>query len=219
MTALRREILIGAGALGLLSACNQGGGGGGARSRFEEDGDMALGDPNAPIVLVEYASVMCTHCAHFHKEILPTLKAQYVDTGKVRYVLREFATPPREFAVAGFLIARCAGTTPQRYFQVVDALFQQQIAVFEAAQAGQGREKLLEIARSAGLSEDQFNQCVSDQNAIQRLQAVEKRGVEEFKITATPSFVMNGSKLDLKTGTLEEMQGFIDAELAKLGKK
>jgi protein-disulfide isomerase len=218
MSATRRAVVTALGAAGFLGACGQSGAKGGPsgpRSRFEVSDDMALGDPNAPAVLVEYASVMCSHCRTFHEKMLPTIKTKYVDTGKLRYVFREFATEPREYAYAGFLLARCAGTTPKSYFELIETLFQQQISIFQAAQAGQGREKMLEIARSAGLSEERFNTCITDQKAIERLNEVERKGMADFQINSTPTLILNGVKLDVsQTGTLEALSAAIDAKLA-----
>jgi protein-disulfide isomerase len=218
MPANRRDLVTALGAAGLLGACGQNNaasaaGGGGARSKYEVAGDMALGDPNAPAVLVEYASVTCSHCKSFHEDILPTLKTKYVATNRLRYVFREFATPPREYAYAGFLIARCAGTTPEKYFQIIDALFAQQMAIFEAAAAGTGRDKMLEIAKAAGLSEERFTSCISDPAGAQRLNTVEQKAIEQFKINKTPTLILNGEEFSLPaTGGLEALSAAIEAK-------
>lgn len=218
MFANRRVFVTAVSAAGLLGACGQSGAKGGVsgpRSRFETSDDMAMGEANAPLVLVEYASVMCSHCRTFHETVLPTLKTKYVDTGKMRYVFREFATEPREYAFAGFLLARCAGTTPKSYFELIETLFQQQVSIFQAAQSGQGREKMLEIARSAGLSEERFNTCITDQAAIERLNEVERKGIADYQINSTPTLILNGEKLDLaQSGSLEALSALIDAKLA-----
>jgi len=86
--------------------------------------DYSLGSPKAKVQVVEYASLSCPHCAKFNEEVFPAFKAKYVDTGQVRYTLREMLTPPAEVAAAGFLLARCAG--PAKYFGVVDAVFRSQ---------------------------------------------------------------------------------------------
>src|SRR4051812_10112335 len=90
----------------------------------EQPGDMSLGSPKAKVRVVEYASLSCPHCARFNDEVFPAFKAKYVDTGKVRYTLREMLPPPAEVAAAGFLLARCAG--PGKYFKVVDEVFRSQ---------------------------------------------------------------------------------------------
>src|SRR5688572_8278560 len=111
----RRLALTLAAAAALLAACGQGGG----DAQVASD-DMVMGKADAPVTVIEYASVTCSHCANFNATVFPAFKAKYVDTGQVKYVLREFLTPPVPIAAAGFLIARCAG--PDKYFGVVDAI-------------------------------------------------------------------------------------------------
>src|SRR5262245_20812558 len=109
MLATRRHMLAIACAFPALAACqNKGGGAAG-----EAAGDMAIGDPKAPVQLIEYASVTCPHCREFHDRTWAKLKANYIDTGKVRFIFREFPTAPEELAVAGFQVARCGNRTPQ----------------------------------------------------------------------------------------------------------
>lgn len=177
----RRKALI-AGALSAaalaLGACNSGGGGAPA------EGEMSMGNADAPITVVEYASVTCAHCAAWNESTWPEFKRRYVDTGQVRYVFRELPTPPQEIAVAGFLLARCAGE--DRYFAVIDSIMRNQRAVIMNP-----RQELLNIARTAGMNEEQFNQCVTDQSAVdalnERVQAAAAAGV-----TGTPYFLING---------------------------
>lgn len=177
----RRLVMVAAaGAAALaLSACSGGGAAGSA------EGDMALGSADAPVTVVEYASVTCGHCATWNEQVWPEFKARWVDTGQVRYVFRELPTPPIDVAVAGFLTARCAGE--DRYFQVVDAIMRAQPEIF----AGNARGALVRIARSAGLTEAQFEQCVSDEAAIaamnERIEAAQAAGV-----TGTPYFLIDG---------------------------
>src|SRR5580692_10284004 len=90
----------------------------------QQPDDMAMGNPKAKIEVIEYASLACPHCGHFNETIFPALKSKYIDTGKVHYVLKEMLTEPVTVAVAGFLIARCAG--PEKYFTVVDQVFRSQ---------------------------------------------------------------------------------------------
>lgn len=178
----RRKALV----AGLLSAaaltlagCN-GGSAGGAPA----EGEMALGSADAPVTVVEYASVTCAHCAAWNESTWPEFKRRYVDTGRVRYVFRELPTPPQEVAVAGFLLARCAGE--DRYFAVIDSIMRNQRAVIMNP-----RQELLTIARTAGMNEEQFNQCVTDQDAVEalngRIEAASAAGV-----TGTPYFLING---------------------------
>jgi protein-disulfide isomerase len=187
MQADRRQFIVLTAAAGALAACGADQG-----KAAVAQGDIVLGRADAPVTMIEYASTMCPHCEEFHRTILPQLKANYIDTGKVKYIFREFATEPREFAYAGFLMARCVGTTPEKYHDMLGVLFQQQRAIFEAARAGQGREKLLEIAGAAGMSEAQFNACVTDPAGIERIRGVEENAIEQFKLQGTPTIIIDG---------------------------
>jgi len=179
----RRKALI-AGVLSVaavsLAACDKGG------TTSAVEGDMSLGSEDAPVTVVEYASVTCSHCAAWNEEVWPEFKRRYIDTGQVRYTFREFPTPPQEIAVAGFLLARCAGE--DRYFAVVDSIMRNQRVIF-----ANPRQELLNIARTAGMSEEQFNQCVTDQDAVDRLntriEAAVRAGVD-----STPYFLVNGQR-------------------------
>ncbi|MFZ4601435.1 MAG: DsbA family protein [Caulobacterales bacterium] len=206
----RRNVL----ALGLgaaVAACAPSGGG----KATAAAGDMALGNPASKVTLIEYASVTCSHCAEFKKNVWPQLKANYVDTKKINFIFREFTTPPNEVSAAGFLVARCGNPTPDQYFTRLEVLFDQQTAVFEALQAGQVRVALLNIAKSAGLTEEQFNACVTDQAGIARIKAGEEVALKEFNITGTPSLILNGEKLnDPSAYTYEGLAKLIDAKLA-----
>ena len=166
----------------LLSACSRG-------SATSVD-DMTMGDPKAPVKMVEYASASCTHCATFNNTVLPAFKAKYIDTGKVHYTLKEFLTPPNELAAAGFLTARCAGK--DKYFSVLDAIFRSQQEIF---QTGDMRGVLLRVAQSAGLTESQFNTCITDETALKALNARVERAIKQDKITGTPAFFINGKSV------------------------
>lgn len=212
MLANRRLFLAMAATASVLAACSQG-----ADGKAAAAGDIGLGPAQAKVTVIEYASVMCPHCREFHETIFPEIKRKYIDTGKIRFVFREFATEPREFAYAGFMIARCVGTTPQKYFDMLGVLFDQQRAIFDAARANQGREKLLEIARSAGMSEEQFNTCVTDPAAIQRIHAVEQNAIDEFKLSGTPTLIINGQVLPNTAEapySVASLSAAIDARLA-----
>ncbi len=153
-------------------------------------GDLSLGKPKAKIHVEEYASLSCSHCAHFNNEVFPAFKAKYIDTGKVRYTLHEFLTEPANVAAIGFITARCAGA--DKYFAVVDGLFRRQAEIFETRDL---RPVLLEVAKGAGLSEAQVTACVSNpangEALDARVAAGEARGVD-----STPFFFVNGVKVD-----------------------
>ncbi len=179
------------------------------QNQYEIAGDIGMGDPKAPVVLLEYASVTCVHCAHFHEEILPELKTQYIDTGKVRYVMREFPTQPVPIAVAGFMTARCAG--PDKYYAVIDGLMRAQRTIMSSSSP---RTELLKIAKQSGLTEAEFNACITDEAGLDRIQASINSGVETYKISATPSFVVNGETIS-NVRTLEDLTKVIDPLLAE----
>jgi protein-disulfide isomerase len=149
-------------------------------------GDKTLGAENAPITMVEYASVTCPHCATFHNETFPTLKSKYIDTGKVRFIFREFPTNPAPVAIAGFMLAHCSG---DKYFPLLDALFEQQ-----RQWAGDPYNGFLRIAKQAGFSEQSFNTCLKDEKLAGAIQDVAKRGYDQFRVDSTPTFFINGTK-------------------------
>jgi protein-disulfide isomerase len=168
--------------------------------------DMSLGNPNAKVQVVEYASAACPHCARFALDVFPAFKAKYVDTGKVRYTLKEFVTEPEVLAAGGFLLARCAGK--DRYFKVLDAVFRGQDAM---VQTGMYRGGLLKIAKDeGGLTESQFDACMTDKAAAQALSARVERHLKTDKVQATPTFVINGRRVEGAMSLPE-----LDAAIAK----
>jgi protein-disulfide isomerase len=200
----RRAAVTGAAlaAMAALAACSGGGSSGAA------EGDMALGAPEgAKVTVVEYASVTCGHCAQWNEQVWPEFKAKYVETNKVRYVFREFPTPPADVATAGFLVARCAGE--DKYFDVVHAIMDSQR---EWAAGTPPRQSLLRIAQEAGLSQEEFQRCVTDESAIaafeQRVRAAVAEGVN-----GTPTFYVNGERVT--DSSLEGLSTVIDAALAE----
>lgn len=221
----RRELLIGAAGAALLggafglAACNQGGG-----SNATSPDDMILGQANAPVTLIEYASATCPHCAEFHHLAWEGLKTNYIDTGKVRYIFREYPTPPEAVAVAGFQLARCGGASPEQYMNRVGEIFRQQPDIFTALRAGslEGvRAKFFEIGSSAGLSEEQVNACITDESGAARVRRVVD-GAAPFNVTGTPTLILNGRKLEGAEGaqavtSYEGLAALIDAALAQHG--
>jgi protein-disulfide isomerase len=199
-----RRVLLAATAALAIAGCSKGADAGSAA------GDMSLGDPNAPVKMVEYASLTCSHCARFNEEVFPEFRKQYIDTGKVHYTLREFLTPPNEVAAAGFLTARCAGK--DKYFQVVDAIFRSQREWTDTAAI---RGALVRIAQSVGMSEEQFNKCVSDEAALTALNKRVETAIKQQRISATPTFVMNGKTVKEGEMTLEELSAAVAAASKK----
>ena len=151
------------------------------------DGDVVLGSDKAPVTVIEYASMTCPHCAHFSATTFPELKKRYIDTGKVRFIFREFPLDP--LAAAGFMLARCAGK--DKYMAIVETLFakQDQWLVKEPVPA------LQDIAKQFGFTEDSFKQCLTNQKVLDGIQAVRDRASEKLNVTSTPTFFVNGKKL------------------------
>ena len=150
--------------------------------------DVVIGDANAPVTIVEYASMTCPHCADFHSESLPIIKKAFIDTGKAKLILREFPFDPR--ALAAFMLARCTGDDARRT-AMVDVLFDQQA---DWARAENASEALLRIAKLAGMSENDFKACLNNKDLQQQVVAVQQRGETEFGVSATPTFFVNGEK-------------------------
>ncbi len=176
-------------------------------AKLLEEGSLpekVLGEADAPVTIVEYASMTCGHCANFHNNTLPAIKENYIDTGKARMIMREFPFDPR--AEAGFMLARCADT---KYFAMVDVLFKQQQAWAGVENA---REALLQISKLAGFSQESFEACLTDQKLLDDVRAVRARGASEFGVDATPTFFINGNKYSGAL-TVAEMSAIIDSML------
>ncbi|MCF3936057.1 DsbA family protein [Acuticoccus sp. M5D2P5] len=166
--------------------------------------DVVLGDPNAPVTIVEYASMTCPHCANFHKTTFQELKKEYIDTGKVKFVLREFPFDP--LAAAVFMIARCSD---DKYYDVVDLFFETQgeWAVREGALA-----KIRGLARQTGMTDSAFEACLTDQKLLDGINAVKDRGYSEFNVTGTPTILIDGEKLE-GARTMNAFREIIDPKL------
>jgi protein-disulfide isomerase len=148
-------------------------------------GDQAVGQANAPVTIIEYASMTCSHCADFHVSTYPALKTKFIDTGKVRYILREFPLDP--LAAGAFMLARCAGEG--KYFPLVEILFQQQK---NWAFAQNPIPPLFAIAKQHGFTEQSFEKCLSDQKMLDGIEETRRRGAEKFSVNSTPTFFING---------------------------
>ena len=199
----RRAAVTGAAlaAMTVLAACS------GNTSGAAAEGDMALGAAEgAKVTVVEYASVTCGHCAAWQEQVYPEFKAKYIDTNKIRYVFREFPTAPEAIAVAGFLVARCAG--PDKYFAVIHEIMASQR---EMAGGVPPRTVLLRIANGAGLSEEQFQTCVTDEDAIKAMDTRIKSALDAG-VTGTPYFIVNGEHV--ADSSLAGLSEKIDAALA-----
>lgn len=169
--------------------------------------EMSLGKADAPVTIVEYASMTCPHCANFHKTTFPELKKRYIDTGKVRFVFREF--PLDTLAAAAFMLARCAGKEEsERYFALVDTLFAQQ----DRWAVQQPIPPLLAIAKQAGFTQASFEQCLGNQKLLDDIEEVRQRAIDEFNVKSTPTFFINGTKYD-GSQTIEDMGKAIEAHI------
>ncbi len=168
--------------------------------------DQIQGAENAPVTIVEYASMTCSHCATFHTTTYPALKSRYIDTGKARYVLREFPLDP--LAAGAFMLARCAGDG--KYYPIVDTLFAQQKTW---AFAQNPIPPLLKIAKDNGFTEQSFEQCLSNQKLLDGIEEIRQRA-QKFGVTSTPTFFINGKifRGSLSIEELEkQMQPFLKA--------
>lgn len=150
-------------------------------------GDVVMGSETAPVTIVEYASMTCSHCADFAIHTLPEIKKRYIDTGKVRYILREFPLDP--LAAGTFMLARCAGK--DKYYAMVDTLFEQQ----RKWAVQNPLPPLFEIAKQAGFTKESFDACLKNQEILNGLEEVRKRAAEHFKVDSTPTFFINGERL------------------------
>jgi protein-disulfide isomerase len=151
------------------------------------EGDVVLGSDKAPVTIVEYASMTCPHCAHFSETTFPELKKRYIDTGKVRFIFREFPLDP--LAAAGFMLARCAGK--DKFMPIVETLFakQQQWIVKDPVPA------LEEISKQFGFTDDTFKTCLTNQKVLDDITATRDRAVKVFNVNSTPTFFVNGKRL------------------------
>lgn len=149
--------------------------------------DITMGKSDAPVTIVEYASMTCSHCAAFYATTFPVLKTKYIDTGKVRFILREFPLDP--LATAGFMLARCAGDDKRD--AIVDLLFAQQK---NWAFTEKPVESLAVLLKQAGIGQEKFETCLKDQDLYDKVNKVRDRASEKFGVSATPTFFFNGQK-------------------------
>lgn len=166
-----------------------------------------LGKADAPVTIIEYASLTCPACGQFHNQIMPGLKKEYVDTGKVRLVYRDF--PLDRYALAASMLARCAG--PDRYFGFIDVLYRNQSRWTSAQNRLAALEKL---ARLGGMSTEQVQTCLRDQDLQRKILQQRIDGNKEFQISGTPTIIINGQKFDSAL-SLDQLRAVIDPMLPK----
>ncbi|MGJ5203102.1 DsbA family protein [Bradyrhizobium sp. HKCCYLR20261] len=162
--------------------------------------DMGLGPADAAVTIVEYASMTCPHCAAFNATVFPKLKAEYIDTGKIRYIFREFPLDIK--AAAGSMLTRCiAKDDAQKYFAVTDMLFRSQ----NDWVVKNTTETLTRIGKQAGLSQQQVEACLKDQALLDKIAADQKYASDILKVDSTPTFFINGEKIKGES-SIEEFQ-------------
>lgn len=152
-------------------------------------GDRALGDPNAPVVMIEYASATCPHCAEFHDHVLPQIKADYIDTGMVRFIFREF--PLDQLALGAFMLARCLPV--DRYFNVLDRLFRDQRTW---AKAQNPAFELFKITEQFGMNRSEFEACSKREDLARAIIESTRAAAKAFSIKGTPAIFINGEFID-----------------------
>ena len=151
--------------------------------------DMVLGSAKAPVTITEYSSMSCPHCAAFGQNVFPMLRSKYIDTGKVRFVFREFPLDIK--AAAASMLARCiANGDAEKYFGTVQLLFQQQELLM-----AQTRNTLILIGKQAGMSEQAVETCEKDQTLLDKLAADQRFALDVVKVDSTPTFFVNGERL------------------------
>jgi protein-disulfide isomerase len=170
--------------------------------------DLAIGPATAPVTIIEYASMTCPHCARFEENVFPMLKSKYIDTGKVRFVFREFPLDIK--ATAASMLARCiAGGDAEKYLGTIDLLFKQQDQLMD-----QTTDTLKRIGVAAGMSEQAVESCVKDQAQLDKIKADQDFAYKKLKVDATPTFFING---EMSKGAMSFEE--LDAKISSLLKK
>jgi protein-disulfide isomerase len=171
-------------------------------------GDIIIGKPDAPVTIVEYASMTCPHCATFHNTVLPTLKQKYVDAGQVRIIFREY--PLDNVAVAVSMLARCAGSDKApavvaKFFETQDQWAFVKISPLPG---------MLKVAETVGFTKESFDKCLTDQKMMDGVRDVGERG-RKLGVTSTPSFFVNGKKLEGRADQVATFEKAIEPLLKK----
>jgi len=189
----RRLLLVLAGSALALSACGDSGTSttAGTDGKYTVEGDYVLGDANAPVTIVEYASVACPGCAYWHANVYPELKSKYIETGKAQYVFRPFPASSPEIATTGHKLAYCAPR--DKFFKNIGLQFDAQQRLFKAAQQGRLKQAYVSLAKASGLSEDEFISCMTDPEITARYERDTQMGMDAG-VTGTPSIFVNGVK-------------------------
>lgn len=169
--------------------------------------EIVLGPANAPVTIIEYASITCGHCGRFHRDVLPDLKRKYIDTGVARLIFREF--PLEKIAAASAMLVRCAA--PERAYSMVEVLFERQQ---QWLANGDVRAALGAIALEFGIDDAAFEACLADDALFKKIAEVRRRGHREYGVLSTPTFFINGKPLVGPT-SLDEFDTIIAPLLKK----
>ncbi len=173
-------------------------------------GDVVLGDAEAPIKLVEYASTSCGHCRQFHKTILPQLKTAFINTGKANMVFRDLPTPPANVAAAGGALARCAGA--DKYYDVLDGLFTNQYEIIQSTRTGGALGELTKVGEANGMTAAEVRACVSSTKVIAEITRTTDLA-EDDGVTTTPTLFIDGVRVEAHDMTVEGITRLINAKL------
>lgn len=163
--------------------------------------EMSFGRQDAPVTVIEYASLTCPHCRSFHMTTWPTVRANYVDAGKLRFIMREFPLDPR--SAAAFMLARCAG--PEIWYATIDLLYRAQV---QWARGDDPIAAFKSVLGVTGMAAAEIEACISDQQLLDKINAVAARG-KEFGVNSTPTFFFNG---EIRRGalTVKEFSKIVD---------
>ncbi len=171
--------------------------------------EMSLGNPDAKVTVIEYASFTCPHCRRFHETVMPKLKKDYIDTGKINFVYREVYFD--RFGLWAGMVARCGG--PMRYFGIVDMIYENQSEWTAGGDPAKIVQNLRKFGKMAGISDDQLDACLSDGDKARALVTVYQQNAEADGIDATPTFVINGEKYS--NMPYEDFVKILDEKLAE----
>ena len=156
--------------------------------------DYVMGAANAKVTVVEYGSATCSHCARFAAQIAPLIKRKYVDTGRVKFVFREFLTEPTETAASAFIVARCAGKS--NYYKVLEEFFRSQPEMASGKPGSEPVTVLMRIAKSYGIDSERFHTCLADPKAVKTLGDRLGYAINIDNVDGTPTILVNGRKID-----------------------
>lgn len=167
--------------------------------------DLSQGADNAPVTMIEYASATCPHCKNFHELIYPQIRQDYIDTGKVRFIFREYPLDPK--ATTAFMVMRCAG--PERHSRFLDAFFATQN---NWATSPQPVEAIFNIARSGGFNRAEFDACLANEDILNGFRFIYQQASGQFGVAQTPTFFINGEKV-VNTLSYDQFRKIIEAHL------